>query len=257
MQTVSVNLRTIAFRSVDLGGSDRTLVFVHGSGGNKAIWKSQHRLADRYQIVTLDLSGHGASDDVSTPPGPDTLSAHVADLAAVSQAVQADVLVGNSLGGAVVMQALIDEAVAPEAAVLVGSGAKLAVLQQLRTWLAEDFDRAIEFLQGENRLFADPDEALEAASKAAMRDCGRAVTERDFLTAHHFDVRDRLSEIAVPTLAVCGERDQLTPVRYHAYLAKNIEHGAFATVPNAAHLVMLDRPTAFNHALASFVDALS
>ena len=58
---------------------------------------------DRFPVAALDLSGHGESDDVDAEPGYTALSAYVDDVLAVAEAVDADVLVGNSLGGAVLL----------------------------------------------------------------------------------------------------------------------------------------------------------
>jgi len=55
----------------------------------------------------------------------------------------------------------------------------------------------IELLHEPDRLFHDAPPEYVELSRAGMRECGRAVTERDFRTCHAFDVRDRLDEIAV------------------------------------------------------------
>jgi pimeloyl-ACP methyl ester carboxylesterase len=229
------------------------LLCVHGSGGESTVWKSQFRITDRYPVVALDLSGHGDSDDVDASAGFGVLSAYADDVIAVADAVGADVLVGNSLGGAVVMHALLERDVDPESIVLAGTGAKLPVLSDLLSWLDDDFERAVEFLHEPGRLFEDPDERLLEVSKAAMYEAGQAVTRRDFRTCHEFDVRDRLGEISVPTLAVVGENDRLTPRWYHEELVDDIEHAELATVADAAHLAMLESPDAFNAALTEFL----
>lgn len=254
MQEVEHAGRRTAYRVTDHGDGGHTLVFVHGSGADRRVWKSQDRLSRSHRIVSLDLSGHGDSDDFEVASGKPALQAYADDVAAVAEVVEADVLIGNSLGGAVVQWLLLERNLDVSAAVLVGSGAKLAVLESLRTWLAEDFYRAVEFLHGEDMLFADADPRLVEASRAAMYECGRRVTERDFLTAHEFDVRDRLGEIDEPVHAICGARDSLTPPSYHEYLAEHIPHGTYSVIEDAAHLVMLERPSRFNDELAAFLE---
>lgn len=254
METVIHGDRLTAYSVSDrTDGEVAPALFVHGSGGTHEVWKSQFaRLSAERPIVGVDLSGHGESEDIETEPGPETLAAYVEDTLAVAETTDARILVGNSLGGAVVMTALIEHDPEVEAAVLVGSGAKLAVLEDLREWLANDFDRAIDFLHGEDLLLHDPDERLETASRATMRAVGRAVTERDYLTSHHFDERDRIEQIEVPTLAITGEFDGLTPPSYHEYLAEHIPNGRYEIIPEAAHLSMLEAPTAFNEAISDF-----
>jgi pimeloyl-ACP methyl ester carboxylesterase len=229
------------------------LLCVHGSGGESTVWKSQSRIADRYPVVALDLSGHGESDDVDASAGFGALSAYADDVIAVADEVDADVFVGNSLGGAVVLHLLLERDVDPAAAVLAGTGARLPVLSDLLSWLESDFERAVEFLHEPGRLFEDPDERLLEVSRASMYDAGQAVTSRDFRTCHQFDVRERLGEISVPTLAVVGENDRLTPRWYHEELVDDIEHAELATVADAAHLAMLESPDAFNAALTAFL----
>jgi 3-oxoadipate enol-lactonase len=255
METVTHHGRETAYRRHDRGGDADPILFVHGSGGSHAVWKSQARLADDRPVVALDLSGHGESDDVAAEPGYEALSAYVDDAVAVAEATDARILCGNSLGGAVVMTALLERDVDLDAAVLAGTGAKLAVLDDLLRWLRDDFERAIEFLHGPDRLFHDPDDRLIEASNETLHAAGRAVTERDFRTCHEFDVRGRLDGVDTPTLAVVGEYDALTPPWYHEALAERIPGAEWTTVEDAAHLAMLERPTAFNDALTDFLDA--
>lgn len=259
MERVTHDGRTTAYRRVDRGGTGAPLCCVHGSGGTHGVWRSQlGRLSAERPVVALDLSGHGDSGDVDTSAGPETLAAYAADVGAVARETGARVLVGNSLGGAVVLTLLLDdpEALDLEAVVLAGSGAKLAVDETLQSLLDEDFEKAVEVLHREDLFFHDPDPRLVELSKAAMHEAGQAVTRRDFLSCHTFDVRDRLGEVSVPVLALTGEHDGLTPPWYHEYVAEHVPEGEWATVPDAAHLSMLERPDAFNDALTSFLEGL-
>ena len=255
METVTHGGRTTAY---ERAGDDRegaAVLYVHGSGANREIWRAQ--LDDGPQPATaLDLSGHGDSADVDADPGFETLSAYADDVLAVADATGSDVLVGNSLGGAVCLHLVLERDASPAGLVLAGTGAKLAVMDDLRTWLDEAFDRAVEFLHAGNRLFHDPDHPAIEDSKATMGAVGQATTRRDFETCHRFDVRERLGEIDAPTLAVCGEHDGLTPPRYHEYLAENVPNASVAVLADAAHLAMIERPAAFDAALSAFVREL-
>jgi pimeloyl-ACP methyl ester carboxylesterase len=129
------------------------------------------------------------------------------------------------------------------------------VLEDLLTWLADDFDRAVEFLHAPDRLFHDPDEETLGASRAMLFSVGRATTYRDFLTCHRFDATDGLGGVEVPSLAVVGEHDHLTPRSYHERLAAEMPACELAVVEDAAHLAMLEAPTAFNAAVSAFLSA--
>jgi pimeloyl-ACP methyl ester carboxylesterase len=254
VETVTHHGRTTAYRVDD--GTEPTVLLVHGSGGERGLWRGQRRLDER--TVAVDLSGHGDSDDVDADPGYETLAAYADDVAAVARATDATVLCGSSLGGAVALHLAVERAddVPLDGLVLAGTGARLPVLDDLLEWLDEDFERAVEFLHGADRLFHDPDEQVKAASMESMLATGQAVTARDFHTSHRFDVREDLGAVSTPAMAVVGEYDRLTPRRYHVELTESIPDCDLAVVEDAAHLAMVERPRAFNAAVSTFLDRL-
>jgi len=88
-----------------LGQGEPALIFVHGWTLNGTFWEQQlGHFAERYQVVAVDLAGHGES-------GIDrdqwTMAAFGGDVAAVVDDLGLDrvVLIGHSMGGAVVLEA--------------------------------------------------------------------------------------------------------------------------------------------------------
>ncbi|RQH00275.1 alpha/beta fold hydrolase [Natrarchaeobius oligotrophus] len=256
MSTVTHHGRSTAYDVANRGGVGPPICFVHGTGSSRVRWRAQHDLAASNPVVTLDLSGRGDSDDVDAAAGYSTLSAYADDVLAVVRATDARVLVGSSLGGAVIIHLLLERELEPDGIVLVGTGARLGVLDDLRVWLEADFDRALEFLHEPGHLFLDPDPELRDRSIETMRGVGQRVVRRDFETCHAFDTRDHLSEIDVPALAIYGERDRLTPPWFHEYLADELPDCDAVAVEDAAHLVMLEQPDAFNDVVRDFLTAI-
>ncbi len=255
MDTVTHHGRMTAYEYVNQSETESPGVLcVHASGSSHSQWTHQFTLADSRPIVALDLSGHGESDDVDADPGYETLEAYADDVVAVAEKTDCSVLVGCSLGGAVVLWTALWRNLDLDAVVLTATGAKLAVLDDLLVWLGEDFDRAVEFLHQPDRLFHDADAETIADSKARFYAAGQAVTERDFRTCHTFDVRGRLDGIEIPTVAIAGEYDKLTPPWYHEYLAGELPNCSLVRIQKAAHLTMLEQPTAFNNVLSAFLD---
>ena len=253
MRTVSHHGRTTAYRTFDRGGDGRTTLAVHGSGGSHRIWTSQSPVAADHPVVALDLSGHGGSDDVSAEPGYEALSAYVDDVVAVAEATDADVLLGNSLGGAVVLTALVERDLDVSGVVLAGVGPRLPVLADLLEWVSADFPRAVEFLHKPDHLFHDADEGTLDVSRAALRETGSTILDRDLRTAHAVDLRGRLSGVDVPALTVVGEYDRLTPPYFHEELCEELPECEVTVVDDAAHLTMLEAPAAFNEELTAFL----
>lgn len=256
MKTVTHGGRKTAYRLPGDGDSGPVTLYVHGSGGSHRVWAHQYAPSGpTHPAVGVDLSGHGDSEDIDTEPGSATLSAYVDDVVAVAQAVDAEVLVGNSLGGAVAQRVVLDTEWDPAALILTGTGPVLPVNEGLKELLESDYEQAVEFLHGRDRLFHTTDETLAEQSRREIHAVGQAVTRRDFLSCDEFDVTDRLDEITLPTLALCGEHDMLTPRASHERLASEMPNGEFALVPDSAHLAMLERPAAWNDRIAEFLDA--
>jgi pimeloyl-ACP methyl ester carboxylesterase len=85
----------------------RALILVHGWSCDRAYWRRQvAAFADDYQVVTIDLAGHGASG-----VGRDTwtMPAFGEDVTAVARALALRdiVLVGHSMGGDVIVEAAL------------------------------------------------------------------------------------------------------------------------------------------------------
>ena len=75
----------------------------------------------------------------------------------------------------------------------------------------------------------------------------RALLQMDYIT-------DRLREIEVPTLLVCGDQDlSLGPMRE---IQKRIPQAKFALLAPASHFANRDQPKAFNLAVVEFLMSL-
>lgn len=253
MQTVTHDGRETAYRSTDFDEGPR-VCYVHGAGGSHQLWVEQYGDRSGPPAVALDLSGHGDSDDVDTEPGRPTLEAYADDVAAVCEATDATVLCGNSMGGAVSLWVALERDLDVQALVLADSGAKLGVDDGFVESLARNFESAVASLHVPDTLFHEPEDELVERSRRSLLETGRAVTLRDFETCDAFDVRDRLDEITVPALAICGEHDPLTPPRFHEYLSSELPDCEYVEIPDAAHTPMLERPDVFNEIVRGFLD---
>ncbi len=92
--------------AVEVAGSgDRALVFVHGWAGQGAFWWPQlAHFAETHRVVTLDISGHGRS---GLNPAGHHLGGFARDTGAVIESLDLlqCVLIGHSMGGAVILEA--------------------------------------------------------------------------------------------------------------------------------------------------------
>ena len=68
-----------------------------------------------------------------------------------------------------------------------------------------------------------------------------------------YPIRDRLGEIACPTLIVWGAEDKLVPARDADEFARLIPNSRKVVWPDTGHVAMLERPAAFNALLEAFL----
>ena len=97
----------IAIRYDVDGGGAPSLVFVHGWSCDRTYWAAQMRaFAPDYQVVAIDLAGHGESGDGRKSW---TMASFGGDVVAVVDGLGLDdvVLIGHSMGGDVIVEAAL------------------------------------------------------------------------------------------------------------------------------------------------------
>jgi 3-oxoadipate enol-lactonase/4-carboxymuconolactone decarboxylase len=211
-------------------------------------------LTDAFDVLAWDLPGHGHNRSVPDEPWA------MADLARGVLAVVDDVLAhrgdaggrffyaGDSVGGAVGQQLLLDAPGRVAAAVLLctaarfgtpefwtdrmarvrASGTASMVVGSAERWFAPDFlDRHPSV--GSDLLVALQD----TIDEGYVQVCG-AVAE--------FDVRHRLGEISAPVLAVAGAVDAATPPAKLEEIVAGVQDGRLVVLPDVAHLPPAEAP---------------
>ena len=225
-----------------------------GTSGT-ALWSASAAfLGERFHVVAWDLPGHGRNTD----PVSDGFT--MAELAAGVLAFADRVLTvrgepggrlfyaGDSLGGAVGLQALLDAPDRIIAAVLLCTGAKIGDAESWRERAARVrasgttavIDQSVErwfapgFLEREPQVASRLLDSLRAADAEAYSLACEALAD--------FDVRPRLGEIAAPVLAVAGAEDFATPAGLLAEIANGVLRGTLQILDGVAHLAPAEAP---------------
>lgn len=260
----------------EIGPPDgEAIVWIHGLAG---VWQNFLEnlpvLAEAgFRCVALDLPGFGVSP---LPVEPITISGYgaIVDELLETLGISSACLVGNSMGGFVAAELAIRFPQRAERLVLV-SAAGLSV-EQLRHdrgmavlrraeflvsayagWFASKSDvvaRRERLRRGALSIIAAHPERLPAQLVAEnLRGSGKPgyVPAVEALTT--YPIRERLPEIACPTLIVWGARDLLVPVGDAYEFARLIPDSRVVVYPETGHVAMLERPTAFNALLLAFL----
>lgn len=240
------------FYAGDPAGKGIPLVLCHGSGGSHRHWLSQLRdLSAAVNPLAVDLPGHGRS--AGEPE--ESIAAYRAWLHdfCATLGLKRFILGGHSMGGAIVLDYALHHPGDLAGLVLVGTGARLrvapAILEPCRAGQVPaamlDFAYSPQAAPG----------LLEEGRKE-METTPAAVYLADLTACDRFDVMDRLEEIELPVLIICGGADRLTPVKYSRYLQEHLRKAELVEIEGAGHMVMLEAPAEVNRAIERFATKL-
>jgi pimeloyl-ACP methyl ester carboxylesterase len=166
------------------------------------------------------------------------------------------VLAGHSLGGAIALALGLQRPEWLEGLVLVGTGCRLRVLPEILEGILQDYPATVSSLAA----MAFGPKTSEDAREAFRRGLERVppeVTHGDFCACNRFDLCGELAHIDRPALVIAGDADRLTPVKYGAFLADHLPRARLEVLPDAGHMMALERPGPFVDAIRRFLKALS
>lgn len=205
-------------------------------------------LRDDVEIVGWDLPGHGGS--TWTAPADLTmagLAAHVLELLDAA-GVERFHYAGDSVGGAVGLQLLLD---APErvlTATLCCTGARIGTADSWAERAAQVRASGTPSLVAASaaRWFGPGFLDREPAAGSALLHALSEADDAGYAAVCHalagFDVRDRLGAIGAPVLAVAGAHDVATPPASLAQIAEGVREGRLVTLDDVAHLAPIEAP---------------
>jgi len=227
------------------------LIFIHGSGTYGGIWRYQ---TDYFPASdALNLPGHLQGQTLnSVEEYADWLRECIRE-----NGYKDVVLAGHSFGGAITLMYALKYPQELKGIIIIGSGAKLRVHPRYLTPLEEaikgNLPKWYQVLEGMHRLTPE-DYKREVIEKEKA--IGPAVMLNDFLCCDKFDIMDKVQEIKLPALIICGELDVMTPVKYANYLGSKLTNSQVVIIPQATHLAFAEKSEAVNKAIEDFVKGL-
>jgi 4,5:9,10-diseco-3-hydroxy-5,9,17-trioxoandrosta-1(10),2-diene-4-oate hydrolase len=265
--------------TIELGANEakegQPIVFVHGLSGSWPNWLEQMPvLAERHRVLALDLPGSGHSP---MPAEEISISGYARLLERLLDqlGIDAAAVVGNSMGGFIGTELAISFPQRVERLVLVsaaglstyaptGSGRAISTMRRLEriltassAWVASRSDAVARHPRlrdaALNVVVRHPSRLPAALAAEQIRGAGKPGFIQALAATIEYDVRERLPEIACPTLIVWGERDRLITVRDADVFEQLIPNSRKIVYPDTGHMAMLERPAAFNRLLEDFL----
>ena len=278
---MSLQLRHTRIHGHDVGyrmaGDGPVLLLVHGMAGSSRTWLEVMKILARdHTVIAPDLLGHGES---AKPMGDYSLGAYASglrDLLVGTLGIESATLVGQSLGGGVVMQLAYQHPELCQRLVLAASGGlgrevswvlRALTLPGAEYVLPPLFPRAAR-RAGDKVMRFFHDRGVRAPHVAEMWNAYASLTETP--NRHAFirtvravidpggqtvSARDRLYlAAAVPTLIVWGDRDDIIPVAHAHATHELLPTSRLEVFEGAGHFLHVEQPVRFAEVLRDFVE---
>jgi pimeloyl-ACP methyl ester carboxylesterase len=242
----------------DRKGTGETVVLIHGIGHRRQAWEPVFdRLAERYDVIRIDLAGFAES-----PPYPKRTPYNMEnaclDLSAnfAEWGVERPHVVGNSLGGAISLE-LAARGLVSSATVLSPAGFfgrlervwPFVLLSMIRLgskapdrflrWTSRG--RLGRYLVG-YLLYAHPERATAEATygdSIAMKHASAFLPTIRAGVTYHLDA----SAIEVPVTVAWGTKDKLLWYRQSREARRRLPRATHVPLPDCGHVPMIDNPS--------------
>ncbi|MGB1255872.1 MAG: alpha/beta fold hydrolase [Thiolinea sp.] len=257
---------------------DWLCLFLHGIGGNRSNWDEQLSvIAGIMPCAALDLRGYG---DSALGAEQTTVEDYCADIRVIARhfGTKKLVLAGLSYGSWIATHFALNYSQELAGLSLCGgctgmSEAPDAVRQGFLQARLEPMDAGqtpADFADNVVQIISGPEATAE--QQTAMRNSMAAIPSATYRDALHcfthppgqFD----FAQLACPALLVTGEHDKLAPPEEIAGVAIRMVEAnraetmplpdiQFEIIPNAGHMANLEQPSAYNQALAGFLNRIT
>ena len=254
LKTIETHHATVHYLE---GGSGPPLVYLHGAGGITADDPLLAILAVRYHVFAPFLPGYGESEECGDLRDMLDFTLHTWDVVE-ALGLTDPLLVGHSMGGMIA---------AEMAAIAPNDVSRLALIAPAGLWLedhpAPDLFTLMPY-EMPHYLFHDPEAGAAAMTTSLSLD------DPEFLKAYLIrnarqlgmagkilfpiperGLAQRLYRIKARTVIVWGESDRLMPPVYGPAFQTAIAGARLMRVPEAGHMVTIEKPQAVAEAVAS------
>ncbi len=219
----------------------KKILILHGWGDSVKGWQPmQAKLAEKYDVVAIDLPGFGSTD---MPPAVWGLDNYAAFVAAFLKKISFKpfAIIGHNNGGAIAMRGLAAGTFTAERLVLLDSaGIRSEYRGRQNIW---------QIITKTGKILSYPlpkNLKKQLRHKVYMKVGGNNLVslrlQETFKRLVTDDVQSNAARLDVPTLLLYGEDDLSTPPAYGRILHNLIKGSRLEVIPGAGHFVHLDKP---------------
>jgi 3-oxoadipate enol-lactonase len=253
--------------SVDHVGRGDVVFFLHGIGGNKRNWHSNlPAFGAHWHAVAWDARGYGDSDDYE---GPLDFLDYARDIVRVLDHFHAAKahIVGLSMGGRIALDfaALYPDRLLSLTLCDTHTGFAHFSEEKKREFIRlrkEPLEKGLspsDIAEPIARSLCGPNVSVEAFG--ALVDSVSRLHKESYIKCIEASTlagtHGKLLDIRVPTHVIVGGDDKLTTPEMCRSLASEIPNSHFSVIPDAGHLVNIERPGEFNAIAIEFLRSMN
>lgn len=232
-------------------GAGPAILLVHGTAASTHSFRDlAPQLSNEYEVITVDLPGHGFSGPLDAPTLPRVSEALGALLRSLN--IKPELAAGHSAGAAIVLRMAIDQLIQPRG--VIGFGPALKPYGGAADGLASSLAKLAFLNPLTPRLMsmrAEPDRVARLIAKtgSSLDDQGVAYYARLMKRSSHIQgalrlmahwklrpLLDDLHCLDVPALFAVGENDYATPPRDAEAAVRRIGTAEVVRLPGLGHL---------------------
>lgn len=250
------------------GNNGNPVILWHGLMCATWVWSDlASTLSQKYQVINLEMRGHGLSTIEDGVFDMDTLARDIISLMDYMKIEKANI-VAHSMGGVATLHSLINNPERIKSAVIVSSNGnqdnlllllKYKLLVELSTKVSFSYLIPIvtKILLGKTTLEKRPEivsflkEKLLAVNPKAVYACGKALFSRPYLL-------EKLKQTQpIPTLVLEGDEEYVFPSPASIALSSCLPNSRYALAKNTGHMLPIENPFFLAKEVLNFIDSVS
>lgn len=232
-----------------------TVIILHGWGCNHTTVRSiANSLCDKMRVISVDLPGHGKSDEPKEIWGSDDFADVVLELIDKLK-IEKPSLIGHSFGGRTIIAMASKSSQEDFNKIVLVDSAGITPKRSLKYYYKVYSYKAMKkialSLLGDEKGKQFLEKALKKRGSADYQSASpkmRAIMSKCI----NEDLRKQLQNIKQPTLLVWGDNDTATPLSDAKIMEKYIPDAGLVSFPNCGHYSFLDNPIGFKAVIREF-----
>lgn len=240
-----------------ISGRGRPLLLIHGWAMNAEVWRNlTDNLSSTYQIISIDLRGHGKSKQLDGPFNYEIFAKDIRRL--IDKHELKDLtLIGWSMGVSVILKMLEQPLPSLNSLVFISgnpllvkradyeNGIPEVVVKRLYKNTERDFEKG---LQAFHDLLFTPEELADVKQMDIFKIINdkNNMPEKDaalesLKCLQNEDLRDALDRIAVPLLLIHGKNDRISLSDASVYMNKRIKNSELFLLDETGHVPFITK----------------